>query len=230
MNFKQKISHFWDYYKWHTLITVFFIAVFTILIVQMVTRESNDIKVMYAGPALISDTQSAEMSSAIQQLMPHDYDGDGEKRAVVNHLAIMTEDELKKALDNGLSAYTLNPQKINENKEVLTSNMYAGSFLIFMLSEDCYTPLAEKGAFVPLDVVGVTEGERYDDCAVYLSSLDASKFFSVFGALPEDTLLCLRKVRATNKGDSEQEKEFEYHKEVFKAFTDFKLPEGFEEK
>ncbi len=228
MNLKQKLSHFWDYYKWHTLIALFFAAVFFVLIVQMATREEHDIRIIYAGPAIIYDSQSAGICSAAQQIMPLDYDGDGEKRAALNHLIIMNEEELNKLLSDEQSPYTLNAQKINENRQTLTSYAYAGDFLIFMLSEECYAPLAEANAFVPLDSIGVTEGKRYDDSAVYLNSLDVSKFYADLGKLPEDTLVCLRRVRITSEGDSKQEKMFEHHKEFFKAFTDFKLPEGFE--
>ncbi len=226
MNFKQKLSHFWDYYKWHTIITVFFVVVISVLIGQMVTREKYDIKMIYAGPEIVFDTQSAQICEAVEQIMPSDYDGDGKKNSVLNHLIIMNEEELRKAQNEGVSPYTLNEQMINENRTALTSEVYAGEFLIFMISEDCYIPLAEAGAFVPLDELEVTDGERYDDCAVYLKSLDVVKFFSVFQDFPDDTLLCLRRVRT----DSKQETSFEYHKDFFKAFIEFKIPEGFESK
>ncbi len=228
MKFKEKLSNFWYYYKWHTLIAVFFVTVISILVVQMASREDYDIKILYAGPKLVTDTQSAEICSAAEQIMTSDYNGDGKKNSVLNHLAIMTDEELEKLYEKGASAYILNPQKINENRNTLTSEAYAGEFLIFLLSEDCYIPLAKAGAFVPIDDLGIKAGERYDECAIYLNSLDVSKFFSAFGDLPDDTLLCLRKVRTTDKGNSKQEKSFEYCKEFFIAFAEFKLPEGFE--
>ncbi len=228
MTFKQKIEHFWFYYKWHTLIILFFVMVFAILITQMAEREDHDIKVLYAGPAIITDAESAEICAALEQLMPTDYDGDGTKRVALNDLIIMNEDQLAAVYDQGYSAYTLNMGKINENKELLTSNAYAGDFLIFMLSEECYAPLSKAGAFVKLEDYGITTGMRRDDYAVYLDSLDIAKFVPALKALPEDTVLCVRRVMTTEDGESDQELSQKQHMELLKIMTEFKLPEGFE--
>ncbi len=228
MKVKEKIANYWYYYKWHTLIAVFFVVVLSILIAQMVTREDYDINILYAGPELISDNDSAELCSLASQIMPKDYDGDGTKRAALNHLLIMTDEQLQDAYDAGLSPYVLNNKKIRENRELLTSNAYAGDFLIYFLSEECYLPLKEAGAFVPLDDYGIKNGVRYDDYAVLLHTLDIAKFSTVLDKLPNDTVVCLRKVRLSSGGNSKQELMLEQHKEFMRAFTEFKLPEGFE--
>ncbi len=226
MKVKEKIANFWYYYKWHTLIAVFFIAVISILIAQLVSREDYDINILYAGTVNISPNDSKELCSLAEQIMPSDYDGDGTKSAALNHLLIMTDEQLQAAYDAGLSPLLINNQKIQENRELLTSNVYAGDFLIYILSKDCYDPLAKAGVFVPLDEYGIKEGVRYDDCAIELASLDIAKFSTVLSKFPKDTVIALRKVRVTNE---EKDREvLEAHMDFMRAFTEFKLPEGFE--
>ncbi len=225
---KEKLENFWYYYKWHTLIAVFFIFVIVVMITQMVGREEHDIKILYAGPYMISDNASNELASTVEQLMPKDCDGDGEKNAAINHILIMTDEELKAAYDTGYSAFLLNAEKMNDNRDTLTAYAYAGDFLIFFLDERLYIPLRDAGAFVALDDFGITKGQRYDEYAVYLDSLEAAKFFTCFQGFPEDTVVALRRIVADKNGVSREEdvKSQQDHMEFFKALTEFVSPEA----
>ena len=230
---KSKIYNFFYYYKWHILIALFFIAILTVLTVQMVTREKYDLRIMYAGNAILSDEDNTELCEALKQFGA-DYNGDGKITSEVFDLIIMNDEQLQKAYEEGQNPYFLNETTVQESRETFTFQSMAGEYALLFLSPDCYKLLKENGYVVPLDsfLEPLEEGEtepftRYDDGAVYLNSLNISVFYSSFAKLPDDTLVCIKKVKTTGKGDSEAEINQKNHIEVFKKILMFELPEDF---
>lgn len=75
--FKEKLAHFWYYYKVQTIFVFFLVVVITFTTVQCVTREKYDITIMYfafttAAPAQI------EKAEAYFEKFAEDTDGNGE--------------------------------------------------------------------------------------------------------------------------------------------------------
>lgn len=224
---KQRLSlkDIWFYYKWHILIVLFFVTIFTVLIVQAATRDKYDLRVLYAGPAVLSDAERAAVAEAFSQQVDVDCNDDGVKNAELFDLILMNTEEMKAMYDKGVSDYFLNPSIIKDNQETLSVNAMAGEYVIFLIDADYYGTLHDGGVFIPLDEMGITGGTRYDECAIYLNSLDLAKFYTAFNVFPADTLVCVKRLSATAK-----DKHFalwEDHKRIFKIMTDFKLPEGF---
>lgn len=218
-------SDIWTYYKWHILIAVFFIVIFTVLITQALTKEKFDVKVLYAGPAILTDNERNAVCEALSQQIDGDYNGDGKKNAELFDLILMSNEELSEMYELGVSDYVLNPSVIQDNRETLSVNAMAGEYVIFMIDVDYYGSLYENGAFLTLDSLGVTSGTRYDDCSVYLKSLDIAKFYTAFDVFPDDTLICVKRLSVNAK--EKMALLWEENKRYFKLFTDFKLPEGF---
>ena len=46
---KKWWEYFWDYYKWHVIITVVAVLIASVTIVQCATRPKYDMNVVYAG-------------------------------------------------------------------------------------------------------------------------------------------------------------------------------------
>lgn len=223
MKLTEKIKNFWYYYKWHTLIALFFVVVITIMAVQHLGREKYDIRILYGGPAIISDTRSAEITGAFQSVLTRDMNGDGKKNVQLYDLIIMNDEELKEVN----LPYILNGDTVADNIELMNFHAGVSEFLIYIVDADYYQGLHDNSVFVKLDDIGVTGGERYDDCAIYLRSLDFTKVYSVFDIFPEDTLICVRKVAYKN-GKSRAEKSQNNHIEFYKALVGFKLPDEYE--
>ncbi len=224
---KQRLSplDLWFYYKWYILIALFFVTVFTVLIVQSVTKEKYDVRVLYAGPAVLSETGRDAVQDAFSQQIDADYNGDGKTSAELFDIILMNTDELQAMYDKGISDYFLNPSIIKDNEETLSVNAIAGDYVIFLIDVDYYKNLHDNGVFISLDEMGVTSGVRYDECSLYLNSLDVAKFYTAFNVFPSDTLICVKRLSANVK-----EKNiiiWEENKRYFKRLTDFKLPEGF---
>ncbi len=219
------LPDFWFYYKWYILIALFFVTIFTVLIVQSVTKEKYDVRVLYAGPAVLSDAQRDAVRDAFLQQIDTDYNGDGKKTAELFDIILMNNDELKAMYDSGVSDYFLNPSVIKDNQETLSVNAMAGDYVIFLIDVEYYKNLHDNGVFIPLDEMGITSGVRHDECSLYLNSLDIAKFYTAFNVFPADTLICVKRLSANVK-----EKNvliWEENKRYFKLITDFKLPDGF---
>ena len=227
MKVRGKIKNFWFYYKWHTLIVLFFVIVIAVMAVQHLGREKYDIRILYGGPAIIGEQTSTEITNAFKSVLAEDYNKDGEKKVELYDLIIMNSDELKGAYEKGVSSYFLNENTVADNVELMNFHASVAEYLIYMVDADYYQKLHDNSVFVALDVFGVKGGERYDDCAVYLHSLDFAKLYSVFDVFPQDTLICVKRVQIKD-GKSRAEKLQQNHIKFFKALVEFKLPEEFE--
>lgn len=228
------LENYWYHYKWHTVFVLFFAVMLTVMGVQMCSRKSNDIYIIYAGPELISDERREQIQDAFQQMMTEDYDGDGVKSVDFMDLILMNHEELKQAYKNGANQYFLNEGTVEQAKETLSVQAMAGDYVIFLIDSEWYKDLHNASAFVPfneLSELGLSfpeGGKRYDDCSYYLNSLDFAKFFSCFEGFQDDTLVCVRRMTtaASIKGKKKTEKHYARHVEYYEDIINFTLPEG----
>lgn len=87
MSFKQKMKHFWNYYRIHTIVVIVVAALIGGTIHQVVTREKFDLEIYYYGSAAFDDEKLTEFEEYLSQFI-EDTDGDGEKK--VNIIAVTT--------------------------------------------------------------------------------------------------------------------------------------------
>ena len=222
---KEKLANFWYYYKWHTLIVIFFVSVLTVCAVQLFTREVADIKILYAGPTIISESKNEEIQTALNDFLSSEKN----ESAELFGLIIMDDKQLKDAYDKGYNPYFLNEKVIEDNKNTLTFQSMAGEYLIFLVDESCYDSLYTNNVFIKLDDCGITKGIRKDECSIYLKSTDFAKFYTCFDIFPDSTLLCIKRIQVNKKGESKNKEAQERHIEFVKLLLDYKIPEGFEE-
>ena len=86
---KEKLSYFWYYYKWHTLIGAFVILIAIVLIAQFSGRESYDMQVLYAGPHIFQTGEKEAIQSAFSQLLKQDYNEDGKKNCDIMDMCVL---------------------------------------------------------------------------------------------------------------------------------------------
>lgn len=225
MEAKEKALLWLGHYKWYILIILFFVVFITIMTAQMCTREEYDISVMYAGPAVVADSQNAALEDALGRLAS-DTDGDGKSEAVFYDLIIMTEDELKKAYDKGHSTSAINAVSIQDAKDAFQLNILSDDHFVLMLSPERYEVMLENGALEKLSDIGVTAQDRYSEYAVRLRDLDFVKFYTAFSVLPEDTLLCFKRISDVNADKKKVLDRRENAIEYIKSLTEYRLPEG----
>lgn len=200
----SKFENFWYYYKWHTIIGIAVVFVLAVITVQLFTRKSYDVNIVYAGEKSIGTTslsgdgysELSLLKNAIESASD-DYDGDGEVNFNLQTLMIMSQNEF----DELTKVYTDASQKahleteIYNNKKTLGEYMINGYFLYF-LSEDVFREYDEdeRGSmFVPLSGFVKSSGtyEYASERGIYISSL-ALYESSDLSMLPPDTVICLR--------------------------------------
>ncbi len=192
-NFKAKAANFFYYYKWHILIALFFVITISIMVLQMCTKKDDGITVMYAGNAILTDTQSAGIEKAFSDLMGE------ENGAALYELTIMTDEQLSAAYDNGYSPYLLNREKIRKNRETFGANILSDECFILILSPECFETALSGGALERLSDIGVAEnGAAVNEYALKLSELGFARQYISFSAFPDDTLICFKRISEIN--------------------------------
>ena len=71
-------GYFWDYYKWHVIITVAAVVIAAVTIVQCANRPKYDMNVIYAGHMNYSDEEIEKMQNLLSEYI-EDIDGNGKK-------------------------------------------------------------------------------------------------------------------------------------------------------
>lgn len=225
--FKSKVSNFFYHYKWHTIFASFFVVVISIMVFQMCSSESSDLKIMYAGPEVLADTESAAVEKAIMDI-GNVYLEEKMDKVTLYELTIMNDEELREVYDD--YGGSINPDMLRKNREIFAHQALSDEYFLLFLSPECYQIYKNNECLVPLSSMGITAEtvlpqQAYDQYSFKLTSLDAAKFYTALGVFPEDTLVCVKRINKLNPGNGEEvQKE---HITVFKKMIMFKLPDDF---
>ena len=82
---KKWWEYFWDYYKWHVIITVVAVLIASVTIVQCATRPKYDMNVVYAGHMNYSEEEINKLKEIISERIS-DIDGNGENSVLLSTL------------------------------------------------------------------------------------------------------------------------------------------------
>ncbi len=193
--FSKKIENFWYHYKWHTIVTVFLLAVFAVCTFQMCSRTSYDVYIMYSGGTIISqsgdNSQQKNITDALK-LVSSDFNKDGSNMPLFQ--AYLTPDAAEyKELGEGLDS------RIQSDTQSFKNAMLGSSeFYLCFLSESnfkVYDKPTSSGVYPLLSISAFTSSNKSYEYAsergIYLRSLDFYKLPGI-NTLPEDTVICIR--------------------------------------
>lgn len=76
---RERIKHFWDYYKIHTIVAVIVLILIGTTIYQAVTRVKYDLEMTYYGNSTAFTEEQAEILKEYIAQYIEDIDGNGEK-------------------------------------------------------------------------------------------------------------------------------------------------------
>lgn len=210
--FKERLENYWYHFKWHTLIVIFIITVITVCTVQMCSKRSYDVYIMYVGEHSVDmkgtdgDTSEYEKMLSALERYSDDYNEDGETNIELETLYVPSSAEIAE-MEN--SDVYVNYAAIKDNTGVFEDNMLHSTYYLCFISYDLYEKYAKEGAFLPLTDY-CTEGKNYewaDECGIYLSSLPSYEREGLRN-LPADTVVCLRRIGAiSNVFDRGQHKD-----------------------
>ncbi len=186
-------EYFWDYYKWHVIITAVALLITAVTLVQCATREKFDAYIVYAGHTHYGDESINNIETSFENLMS-DIDGNGEKNAKLHNLKFM---------DDGLNAeydYAIQTK--------LDITFIDDCTFIYMMDKDEATIYLNRDNaaenFVPVsDFIPDTNAEILStpDGTGYAVSLENSTFLKENNIYSEDVYLLIRQNYKTDENN-----------------------------
>lgn len=230
--FFKWLDNFWYHYKWHTIFTIFIIIVLSVGIFQVAGKETPDVGIMYAGPRLLSLPEKNSMQSAVRQVM-EDYNGDDKLGVELVSLMIMSEEQIKKAYEDAEEQgkdILINAQFIREETNKFDNLTLAGDSVLCFLDPYLYERVLSSGGFMPLsEVFDEIPEAAIDEYGVKLSETKFGQYFAGFNVLPDDTVLCIRRISTFSfiKGKNKTELYHSYHVSLLRSIMAFEFPAGY---
>ncbi len=210
------LDNFWYHYKWHTLGIAFAVFVILVCVLQTCSKESYDVKMVYAGSAAPTDEEISGLDQLMDLTVPNDFNGDGEKNAALLRHTIYSEEQIKAMEKQQIS---INRQYNSEEYDSFYSEIMAGSAAVYFLEPWIYEELKNNrnGEYLRSlsDVCGtLPEGALEDGYGVRLGDTELYKKYKVLGALPEDTVICMLTKLVNHK-----DKPYAESEEMFRALV-----------
>lgn len=155
---KEKISNFWYYHKWHTIVAIFLIITLLICTLQMCKKTTYDIHVMYAGSHEFKRTATngdlPPYGNALSSLkfFADDYDENGEINVDFLDLYLLTTSEIQELeLEKGTD---INYVLLNNNRETFLNNLMYSEFYVCFISPalyEAYKTVSDVSVFTSLE-------------------------------------------------------------------------------
>lgn len=193
----EKAVNFWFYHKWKVIIALFVVFVLLVACLQTCTSIEDDILVLYAGPCNIGASGVAGMGVALSDVLPRDFNGDGENHATLVGLNIFSPEQVAALAEAAKTDTNVSPVNTYVNQRELSSFdnlILTGEYSICLLDPWLYERVASSGGFTKLaDLLGTAPADAYSAYAVtFKNTAFAKAHAEEFQYLPDDTLLCIR--------------------------------------
>ena len=222
------LDNFWYHYKWPVIIVAFFVTVISVCMAQMLSRESYDTTVTYAGPYRMNDEERADFERLMDSLCPTDRDGNGEENVQYVSYQIYSEEEIKAENEKAEAEsqqYSVNTQYNISEYNGFDDYVKSGECSVFMVSPYLYRVLREGakgkllkslsdlyGENLPVGADEYGYGVRLGDTQIY-------KYDAAVQMLSPDTVICL--VNPMILGTSSNEENYAASVALFRAIVDF---------
>lgn len=223
-------ENYWYHHKWKTIIIGVFLLILLICTLQMCTKDTPDVYIMYAGPGFLTANEAREVENSFRQIM-EDYNEDGEKGVMltgINYLTpVQIEEKLEQARQEGIDLIIDYPGN-NEALERFGLEVMVGESVICILDPGLYAQLKAGGGLMELEeVLGYVPEGALDAYGVRFRQTEFSQFFTATHVFPEDSILCIRRVSAMAafKGQKKTERAHAYHTAMFRSVMEFTMPE-----
>ncbi len=225
-------ANFWYHHKWKVIVIGVFVFMGITLLVQFLQKSNPDITILYAGPDYITANDNRKFCTALSGIMD-DYNGDGEKKVLLNDIIYMTSDQIRAAREaaeeNG-DDFAYDQQANAQTAEQFTYEIMAGESLLCFLCEGQYETVRDAGGFVPLsEIFDTVPDSAVDEYGVRLYDTPFAQYFTISHIFPEETIVALRKVTTISqvRGQAKMEKKAAWHRDLFEKIVNFTFPEGY---
>lgn len=205
-------EYFWDYYKWHTLGTLFAILLIAITCVQCATRVKYDIYVTYVGNMMFVDETIQKLRDELSQ---HIEDIDGNGQALLNFQALsLAADGTQQAgteYDSSIRAKFMMELQTGDSYIYLMTKQELDRLLDRQDKEKIFIPVSD---WSNIDISGFDTAKV--DSVDYAVNITDNKFFAEkMGLTMGDSLyLGVRRMRTRDTDNEIQKKMFEQSKKL----------------
>ena len=207
------LDNFWYHYKWHTIITLFFVIVLLVCTLSTCERENYDSTVLYAGPAYLDFDKRSGVEAVLEAVMPNDKSGDGEKNVYLTTFLIYSKEqieEIEAETDEEGRHLDVDNSTITKNSENYYDYLMTGETSVCLLDPSLFAALQTNDRLAEIEdgVYGVALG----DLAIY-------KTYGALRELPEDTVVCF--LRQNLIGGNSDDEVYENDRKLLRAILDF---------
>ncbi len=223
-------GNFWYHHKWKTI----FVSILTVIVVictlQVCSKETYDVHLLYAGPAYLTANEARSVQDTLSQIMP-DYNEDGKRAAVLSTFNYLNDTQIAEKLALAEKEGVDVSMDYVGNANVLQQFQFevmSGESVIYLLDPALYASVREAGGLIPLsEIFDALPMGTLDDYGIRFSETELYKSVSAFRLLPEDTVLCIRRVStmAIFKDLEKTERAHADHVDLFIRMVNFS-PEG----
>ncbi len=241
-------SNFWYHYKGRVIVICAFALIIGIGLAQLLTKKKPDIYVMYAGPAVFNDASTAEVERIFRSLITEDNNKDGRKEVRLATVFYVTEDNVERDVDRQIAeakekgetvhdrdyyyhtylAEYRNSQENHNQYENFSNEIFAGDSVVVLLDPALYETVRKEGGFMKLsEVFGYTPEGAIDEYGIRFSETAIAQYYKVFDALPDDTVLAVRRVSTMSAftGKKKAQKAHDDHVAFARALLEFTPPD-----
>ena len=204
-------ENFWYHYKWTTIAVLAGLFILLVCILQTCETDKTDVVMVYAGPTQLTAEQSDQISLLLSNKLPEDYDGNGERLAVLSSYWIYSEEQIKALPTDAVD------RPYNTSQYSTYSNyLQTGESSIYLLDPWLFEELknTQSSPLCPLsDVLDEVPEDSLDGYGVRLGDTELYQKYKVLQELPEDTVVCL--FRQYVVGKSSKDKFYQFQADTF---------------
>ena len=213
------LDNFWYHYKWHVIVVAFFVVVFGVSTAQMISKDSVDSYVMYAGPSAFTPNEISEIRNVFEIVSP-DSNDDGEKYVEFVDITYLSDAKLmenKKLAEEGGIEYKPNMEFVYNSREKYRIQLAAGDAYLVLVDPETYMMDYGTGMFEKLEDIGIKTEKAYDEYSIRFKDTEFGSYFPIFNRIPDDTLICFRAMTVTAKARGKKEiQKYDNQLELFK--------------
>ena len=174
------LDNFWYHYKWHVLVSAFFLLICVICFAQCSTRETGDVTVTFAGGYSMTAEEQATLKTTLNAVAPARKEGEGTLSTMLSTYSIFTEEELCALFTD------------EEQLETFSSFVKTGESSILLVSPEVYEVQNLDYLAVPLsELFDTLPNGAYDAYAIRLADTEFYQYYEAIQFLPEDTLIVM---------------------------------------
>lgn len=221
--FLKWLDNYWYHYKWHTLVTLFFVMVIGVCVIQACTNKPKDILITYGGPATLAADDKAAVTRILSEALPESFDKNGHE-AVAGFIPYMIYSqeqikEIEKQNVNSDDPIYIDTVFNSNEYSTLNSQYKTGNGSIYILDKWLYDEILNNESDIrrlkPLaEIFGETPALAIDEFGIRLGDTEIYKNNPELAVLGADSIICLHEQIL---GQKNYDKEIEAFKAIAKV-------------